>query len=233
MRPISGVSSPAMARSVVVLPQPEGPRSVNSSPSPTSKLTPSTPPPGRPSKPKYCFLRSSTSSIAAPSAPLAEIFFEQSVRLVAACENQLRREHQLLLSAEPRDDLLERRVGIDLGVGREILRGAHHLLAILRKHEIYEEHGGVRMRRVFGELDRAHRRRDRLQHLRIERCALRLADQGMMRIDEKRELVLALADAIYEGTRAARVIHHALLAQALQIGLALLFAHRFQHCGDE
>src|SRR6266511_4138361 len=40
--PPSGVSRPAMERSVVVLPQPEGPRSVKSSPSASLKLTSST-----------------------------------------------------------------------------------------------------------------------------------------------------------------------------------------------
>lgn len=49
IRPSSGVSRPAIARNVVVLPQPEGPRSVNNSPCGTLKLTPKTPPPGRPS----------------------------------------------------------------------------------------------------------------------------------------------------------------------------------------
>src|SRR3954447_4673131 len=40
--PRSGISSPATQRSVVVLPHPDGPRSVNSSPSSTSKLRSST-----------------------------------------------------------------------------------------------------------------------------------------------------------------------------------------------
>src|SRR3989304_4461047 len=38
--PVNGCSNPAMQRSVVVLPQPLGPSSVNSSPWPTSKDTP-------------------------------------------------------------------------------------------------------------------------------------------------------------------------------------------------
>src|SRR5215212_10850628 len=40
--PRSGISSPATKRSVVVLPHPDGPRSVNSSPSLTSKVRSST-----------------------------------------------------------------------------------------------------------------------------------------------------------------------------------------------
>src|SRR4051812_35663372 len=40
--PPLGCSSPAMARNVVVLPQPEGPSSVNCSPGATEKLTPRT-----------------------------------------------------------------------------------------------------------------------------------------------------------------------------------------------
>ena len=36
MRPASGSSKPAMSRSVVVLPEPEGPSSVKNSPRPTS-----------------------------------------------------------------------------------------------------------------------------------------------------------------------------------------------------
>src|SRR5437879_5097382 len=40
IRPASGRSRPAMQRSVVVLPQPEGPSSVTISPAPTSKSTP-------------------------------------------------------------------------------------------------------------------------------------------------------------------------------------------------
>ena len=42
MLPEDGVSSPAMERSVVVLPQPEGPRSVTSSPGAIEKLMPAT-----------------------------------------------------------------------------------------------------------------------------------------------------------------------------------------------
>jgi hypothetical protein len=41
-RPCETASSPATMRSVVVLPQPEGPSSVTSSPSATRKLTSST-----------------------------------------------------------------------------------------------------------------------------------------------------------------------------------------------
>ena len=40
--PDVGRSSPAIARSVVVLPQPDGPSSVRCSPAPTVKLTPRT-----------------------------------------------------------------------------------------------------------------------------------------------------------------------------------------------
>ena len=42
MRPPSARSSPATQRSVVVLPQPEGPSSVTISPGPTSKSMPAT-----------------------------------------------------------------------------------------------------------------------------------------------------------------------------------------------
>ena len=42
MVPALGRSSPASARSVVVLPQPEGPSRVNCSPGCTAKLTPRT-----------------------------------------------------------------------------------------------------------------------------------------------------------------------------------------------
>ena len=38
MTPLVGVSKPATIRSVVVLPQPEGPRKETNSPSPTSRL---------------------------------------------------------------------------------------------------------------------------------------------------------------------------------------------------
>src|SRR5262249_18632382 len=68
IRPVSGVSRPAMARSVVVLPQPDGPNSVNNSPSRKPKLAPNTPPPGLPSKLTYCFLRFSTCSTVRPPA---------------------------------------------------------------------------------------------------------------------------------------------------------------------
>ena len=40
--PDTGRSSPAIARSVVVLPHPDGPSSVRCSPAPTSKVTPRT-----------------------------------------------------------------------------------------------------------------------------------------------------------------------------------------------
>ena len=45
MRPRLGSSNPATERSVVVLPQPDGPSSVYNSPSPTSKPTVRMPPP--------------------------------------------------------------------------------------------------------------------------------------------------------------------------------------------
>src|ERR671932_790407 len=41
-RPSSGCSNPAITRSVVVLPEPDGPSSVKNSPSPTASETPST-----------------------------------------------------------------------------------------------------------------------------------------------------------------------------------------------
>src|SRR3954454_5536838 len=41
-RPVSGRSKPAMIRSVVVLPEPDGPSSVKNSPSPTFRSTSST-----------------------------------------------------------------------------------------------------------------------------------------------------------------------------------------------
>ena len=44
MMPSSGVSSPAMQRSVVVLPQPEGPSSVKNVPASSSKLASRMPP---------------------------------------------------------------------------------------------------------------------------------------------------------------------------------------------
>ena len=42
MRPVSGVSKPAIMRNVVVLPQPEGPRRAKNSPAATSRPRPST-----------------------------------------------------------------------------------------------------------------------------------------------------------------------------------------------
>jgi hypothetical protein len=41
-RPLSGSSKPAISRSVVVLPEPDGPSSVKNSPRAMSTLTPST-----------------------------------------------------------------------------------------------------------------------------------------------------------------------------------------------
>src|SRR5665213_1675300 len=58
--PEVGCSSPATQRSVVVLPQPEGPSSTTISPAGTAKLTPSTA--GRPIA--NCLRRSVTSSVA-------------------------------------------------------------------------------------------------------------------------------------------------------------------------
>ena len=48
--PLSGVSSPAIERSVVVLPHPDGPSSVNNSPLATSKDTSKAPPAGSPER---------------------------------------------------------------------------------------------------------------------------------------------------------------------------------------
>src|SRR5262252_5068501 len=59
--PVVGCSSPATQRSVVVLPQPEGPSSTTISPAGTAKVTPSTA--GRPAV--NAFTRSRTSSVAA------------------------------------------------------------------------------------------------------------------------------------------------------------------------
>ncbi|MGY4426732.1 hypothetical protein ACVWY2_009181 [Bradyrhizobium sp. JR6.1] len=65
--PSVGCSSPATQRSVVVLPQPDGPSSTTISPAGTPKLTPSIA--GRPIA--NCFLRSLTSSVAVIAAPSA------------------------------------------------------------------------------------------------------------------------------------------------------------------
>src|SRR5262249_21203083 len=62
-----GCSSPATQRSVVVLPQPDGPSSTTISPAGTVKLTPSTA--GLPAM--NAFTRSRTSSVAATLFPLA------------------------------------------------------------------------------------------------------------------------------------------------------------------
>src|ERR1700754_2858218 len=63
--PPVGCSSPATQRSVVVLPQPDGPSSTTISPAGTPKLTPSIA--GRPIA--NCFLRSVTSSVAVMPSP--------------------------------------------------------------------------------------------------------------------------------------------------------------------
>src|ERR1700739_497988 len=75
MSPEVGCSSPATQRSVVVLPQPDGPSSTTISPAGTAKLTPSIA--GRPIA--NCLRRSVTSSVAVmcllsrrPSLPVAE-----------------------------------------------------------------------------------------------------------------------------------------------------------------
>src|SRR5215472_6289117 len=63
--PVVGCSSPATQRSVVVLPQPEGPSSTTISPAGTLKLTPSSA--GRPIA--NCLRRSVTSSVAVMMSP--------------------------------------------------------------------------------------------------------------------------------------------------------------------
>src|SRR6266700_5149978 len=63
--PSVGCSSPATHRSVVVLPQPDGPSSTTISPAGTAKLTPSIA--GRPSE--NCLRRSVTSSVAIMNEP--------------------------------------------------------------------------------------------------------------------------------------------------------------------
>src|ERR1700748_2828190 len=63
--PPVGCSRPATQRSVVVLPQPDGPRSTTISPAGTAKLTPSTA--GLPIA--NCFLRSVTSNVAVILSP--------------------------------------------------------------------------------------------------------------------------------------------------------------------
>ena len=66
--PDVGCSSPATQRSVVVLPQPEGPSSTTISPAGTAKLTPSIA--GRPIA--NCLRRSVTSSVASRKLPVLE-----------------------------------------------------------------------------------------------------------------------------------------------------------------
>src|SRR3954467_13356083 len=63
MRPRSGCSKPAIMRSVVVLPEPEGPSRVKNSPAPTFRSTSSTA-----TTPPYAFRHPSTETSAAKHA---------------------------------------------------------------------------------------------------------------------------------------------------------------------
>ena len=71
IRPAVGISKPAIIRRAVVLPQPDGPSSVTSSPSRTSKETPSTAvtrPPARCGSSKVLVTFSRMTLIVSPSA---------------------------------------------------------------------------------------------------------------------------------------------------------------------
>src|SRR6476469_624110 len=68
MRPVSGCSKPAIIRSVVVLPGPDGPRSVKNSPAPTVRSTLSTA-----TTSPYVFLHPSTATSAATDEALQDV----------------------------------------------------------------------------------------------------------------------------------------------------------------
>src|SRR5215831_12439125 len=82
--PPVGCSSPATQRSVVVLPQPDGPSRTTISPAGTAKLTPSTA--GRPIA--NCFFRPVTSSVAVMMSPRSSTRLSLPVaeRLVPLCD---------------------------------------------------------------------------------------------------------------------------------------------------
>src|SRR5207244_8540272 len=105
-RPVSGRSKPAMIRSVVVLPEPEGPSSVKNSPSPTVRSTSSTA-----TTSPYAFRILSTDTSAAKAA-LEDV--EAAFELLVADRERdqdadhvavdaAREEHQPLLARLPRD----------------------------------------------------------------------------------------------------------------------------------
>src|SRR3954467_12346517 len=68
MRPASGCSNPAIIRSVVVLPDPDGPSSVKNSPAPTVRSTVSTA-----TTSPYVFLHPSTATSAATDEALQDV----------------------------------------------------------------------------------------------------------------------------------------------------------------
>src|SRR5438105_9429066 len=108
IEPDVGVSRPAIMRSNVVLPQPDGPNSTRNSPSSVAKSTPST----ARTSPSKCLIRERTSTVAMPCPQPSAGAADQS--LVAP--------------------LLEDGLDLALGVGHHLLRAGvaprrpgHHL----------------------------------------------------------------------------------------------------------
>src|SRR5665213_589639 len=147
--PEVGCSSPATQRSVVVLPQPDGPSSTTISPAGTAKLTPSTA--GRPIA--NCLRRSVTSSVAVMTsiASCTQGSLAIAVGLVPVGIPGLMQLHILVEIRIPDLDHL----GIEtLGINRRHLQrgeiaelGDHEGLALLRQAPVEEQFGGVGMGR--------------------------------------------------------------------------------------
>src|ERR1700761_3622749 len=124
--PPVGCSRPATQRSVVVLPQPDGPSSTTISPAGTEKLTPSIA--GRPIA--NCFRRSVTSSVAVMLAPMFSCSLPVAVGLVPIRDPFAVQLHILVHVRIPDlDDLGIEAFGIDR---RDLERGE---IALLLDHE--------------------------------------------------------------------------------------------------
>src|ERR1700704_1689323 len=147
--PDVGCSSPATQRSVVVLPQPEGPSRTTISPAGTAKLTPSIA--GRPIA--NCLRRSVTSSVAVMNKSASCVHHSLPITkgLVPVGDPGGVQLHILVEFGEPDLDHL----GIKtFGIGRRLFQRRqiaefldHEGLSLLRQAPVHEQFCCVRMRR--------------------------------------------------------------------------------------
>src|SRR5579871_4526317 len=152
--PPVGCSRPATQRSVVVLPQPDGPSSTAISPAGTAKLTPSIA--GRPIA--NCFLRSVTSSVAVMASPNLSPLLPIAERLVPIGDPRTVQLHILLHVRIPDLHYLGvegfRIDRCDFERGQVALLGDHEGLAFLRQAPVQVQLRGVDMRRGLRDAGR-------------------------------------------------------------------------------